>query len=111
MFVRRRPLLRAAVVGGGAYADHAGVSTQGQHNIERAKVSNAEGNELLLPIVYLFRGLVPDSGGAGEHRGGDTLGLPLGNPARPGSAARDGDSRRSAVSPHLRICARPVRYR
>lgn len=67
-------MLDVLATGGGAYADHDGVGTQGQHNIERTMVANAEALELLLPIVYLWRGLVPDSGGAGRYRGGQTMG-------------------------------------
>jgi N-methylhydantoinase B len=67
-------MLDILATGGGAYVDHDGVGTQGQHNIERTMVANAETNELRLPIVYLWRGLIRDSGGAGRHRGGQTLG-------------------------------------
>ncbi len=67
-------MLEVLATGGGAYSDHDGVGTQGQHNIERTMVANAEANELNLPVVYLWRGLVPDSGGAGRHRGGQTMG-------------------------------------
>jgi N-methylhydantoinase B len=67
-------MLDILATGGGAYADHDGVWTQGQHDIERQTIANAETNELDLPILYLWRGLAPDSGGAGRHRGGLTLG-------------------------------------
>jgi N-methylhydantoinase B len=67
-------MLEVLATGGGAYWDHDGVGTQGQHNIERTMVANAEANELNLPVVYLWRGLVPDSGGAGRQRGGQTMG-------------------------------------
>ncbi len=67
-------MLEVLATGGGAYGDHDGVGTQGQHNIERTMVANAEANELNLPVVYLWRGLVPDSGGAGRYRGGQTMG-------------------------------------
>jgi N-methylhydantoinase B len=60
--------------GAGAYAHHDGVATQGQHDIERLNVSNAEALEFDLPILYLWRGLARDSGGAGRHRGGLSLG-------------------------------------
>ena len=71
-------MLDVLATGGGAYPDHDGVSTQGQHNIERTMVANAEALELLLPIVYLWRGLVTDSGGAGRYRGGQTMGCTWG---------------------------------
>lgn len=59
--------------GGGAYADHDGVSSQGHHGIVRAQISNVEALELDLPILYLRRGWAPDSGGAGRRRGGSSL--------------------------------------
>jgi N-methylhydantoinase B len=60
--------------GGGAYAHKDGVSTQGQHNIERTIVSNVESMELDLPLLYLSHGLTADGGGAGRHRGGQSTG-------------------------------------
>jgi N-methylhydantoinase B len=59
--------------GAAAYAHRDGVSTQGHHNIERTLVSNVEALELDLPMLYLRRGLAPDSGGAGRHRAGLSL--------------------------------------
>ncbi|MGA2394884.1 MAG: hydantoinase B/oxoprolinase family protein [Candidatus Lustribacter sp.] len=59
--------------GGGAYADHDGVSTQGHHGSQRALISNAESIELDYPILYLQRGWATDSGGAGRQRGGLSL--------------------------------------
>ena len=59
--------------GGGAYADHDGVSTQGHHGMERTLISNAEVLELDYPILYLRRGWATDSAGAGSHRGGLSL--------------------------------------
>lgn len=60
--------------GGGAYSHRDGLWTQGQHSIERVRVANAESTELEIPLVYLERGLTTDSGGAGRHRGGLSLG-------------------------------------
>lgn len=59
--------------GGGAYAHHDGVSTQGHHGIERCRVSNVEALEFDLPILYLERSWGTDSGGAGRRRGGLSL--------------------------------------
>ena len=56
--------------GAAAYSHRDGVSTQGHHNIERTLISNVEALELDLPMLYLRRGLAPNSGGAGRHRGG-----------------------------------------
>jgi N-methylhydantoinase B len=67
-------MLDILATGGGAYSGHDGVSTQGQHNIERTMVANVEANELNLPVLYLWRGLIPDSGGAGRQHGGQTMG-------------------------------------
>jgi N-methylhydantoinase B len=60
--------------GGGSYADHDGVSAQGQHNIERLNISNIEALELDFPLLYLWRGLARDGAGAGRHRGGLSVG-------------------------------------
>lgn len=67
-------ILDCLATGGGAYAHRDGVWTQGQHNIERQRISNAENMELETPLLYLRRGLVPDSGGAGRRRGGQSMG-------------------------------------
>ncbi|MFC0527641.1 hydantoinase B/oxoprolinase family protein [Phytohabitans kaempferiae] len=60
--------------GAGAYGWHDGVYAQGHHNIERAQISNVENLELDMPILYLWRGLSEDGGGAGRHRGGLSVG-------------------------------------
>src|SRR5690606_10216291 len=60
--------------GAGAYGWHDGVFAQGHHNIERAQISNVEHLELDMPILYLWRGLTPDGGGPGRHRGGLSVG-------------------------------------
>jgi N-methylhydantoinase B len=60
--------------GGGAYSHRDGVWTQGQHDIERLNISNAESLEFDLPILYLWRGLAQNSGGAGRRRGGLSIG-------------------------------------
>lgn len=63
--------------GGGSYADHDGVNTQGHHNIERVRVSNVEALELDFPVLYLSRRLAPSASGAGRQRGGQSLGAML----------------------------------
>jgi N-methylhydantoinase B len=60
--------------GAGAYSHHDGIWAQGQHNIERTTISNVEALEMDMPIVYLWRGLAPDGGGAGRRRGGLSVG-------------------------------------
>jgi N-methylhydantoinase B len=60
--------------GGGAYEHRDGVWTQGQHNIERLRISNVETTELEVPVLYLSRGLIADTGGAGRNRGGQSIG-------------------------------------
>lgn len=59
--------------GGGAYADHDGVSSHGHHGIVRAQISNVEALEFDMPILYLRRGWAADSGGAGRQRGGSSV--------------------------------------
>ena len=67
-------ILDCLATGGGAYNHRDGVWTQGQHNIERQRISNAEDMEHETPLLYLKRALVTDSGGAGEFRGGQSMG-------------------------------------
>ncbi|GII95248.1 hydantoinase B/oxoprolinase family protein [Sinosporangium siamense] len=67
-------IMDCLATGGAAYAHRDGVWTQGQHNIERQKISNVEAVEMDSPLLYLWRGLVPDSGGAGRTRGGMSMG-------------------------------------
>lgn len=64
----------ALASGGGAYSHRDGVWTQGNHDIERTTVSNAEALELDMPMMYLRRGLGLDGGGAGRRRGGLSIG-------------------------------------
>ena len=52
--------------GGGAYSHRDGVWTQGQHDIERLNISNAESLEFDLPIIYLWRGLAQDPAAPGD---------------------------------------------
>ncbi|HZR97506.1 MAG TPA: hydantoinase B/oxoprolinase family protein [Chloroflexota bacterium] len=68
------PTLDNLATGAGAYCHHDGVAAQGQHNIERTTISNVEALELDLPVLYLWRGLGRDGGGAGRHRGGLSVG-------------------------------------
>lgn len=67
-------IMDCLATGGGAYEHRDGVWTQGQHNIERQRIANVETVELDTPMLYLWRGLVPDSGGAGRRRGGLSMG-------------------------------------
>ena len=62
--------LDGLATGGGAYSHHDGVWTQGQHNIERLNISNTETLEFDLPVLYLWRGLARDGGGAGATAAG-----------------------------------------
>ena len=41
----------------------------------RANIADVETNENFAPILYLYRKLIPDSGGPGKWRGGQTAGL------------------------------------
>jgi N-methylhydantoinase B len=70
-------LLDSTAGGGGAYADHDGLSASGDYCVPRPSIANVESNEASGPYLYLYRRLVPDTGGAGRHRGGATVGLAL----------------------------------
>ncbi|MGP4022560.1 hydantoinase B/oxoprolinase family protein [Actinomadura sp. 3N407] len=67
-------IMDCLATGGAAYAHRDGAWTQGQHNIERQRISNVEAVEMDAPLLYLWRGLVADSGGAGRNRGGMSMG-------------------------------------
>lgn len=61
--------------GEGAYQFRDGVDSEGTVGAPRSSIPNVETNEDFAPIVYLYRKLVPDTGGVGMYRGGNTLGL------------------------------------
>jgi N-methylhydantoinase B len=54
-----------------------GVNTGGFIHSPNARMVDVELNELLYPIMYLFRREAKDSGGPGEYRGGATLELAI----------------------------------
>jgi N-methylhydantoinase B len=56
--------------GGGATGAHDGVGTSGVTTSPGAAVANVEVNESYLPLRYLLRTELPDSGGPGMFRGG-----------------------------------------
>ncbi|MFE4754956.1 hydantoinase B/oxoprolinase family protein [Streptomyces mirabilis] len=63
----------------GAYATRDGVNAGGPLNTPSPSIPDVEANEQVTPLVYLYRRLARDSGGAGRHRGGLTaeIGLSL----------------------------------
>jgi N-methylhydantoinase B len=62
------------VAGGmSAYPWRDGISAGGHSWIPLGKQPNIENNEHFFPILYLYRKLVPGSGGAGRFRGGNTF--------------------------------------
>ena len=70
-------LLDSTAGGGGAYADHDGLNASGDYCVPRPSIANVESNEASGPYLYLYRRLLPDTGGAGRRRGGVTVGLAL----------------------------------
>ena len=56
--------------GGGAYCHRDGITAQGQRNITAGKTPNVESLELLMPVLYVYRKVIRDSGGPGRNRGG-----------------------------------------
>jgi N-methylhydantoinase B len=67
-------LLDGLAGGGGAFGHHDGVQTCGTFSMLEPNIANVETIENFAPILYLYRKLVPDSGGAGRFRGGLALG-------------------------------------
>jgi N-methylhydantoinase B len=56
--------------GWGARNDGDGIDTAGIISTPKGRIANVETNELTMPILYLFRQEMADSGGPGEFRGG-----------------------------------------
>ena len=54
----------------GAFAVGDGISTGGQSRTPISKLPNVEHNEQEFPMLFLYRKELPDSGGAGQFRGG-----------------------------------------
>jgi len=63
-------LLDSTAGGGGAYTDHDGLDGSGDYCVPRPAIANVEANEANGPLLYLYRGFVPDTGGPGRMRGG-----------------------------------------
>jgi N-methylhydantoinase B len=61
------------MIGGlGAISDRDGIDTGGLYLIPRGMAADVEQNEQTFPILCLYRKEVPDSGGAGKFRGGNS---------------------------------------
>jgi N-methylhydantoinase B len=56
--------------GFGAFADHDGQDAAGPINTPSPSIADVEVNEQKTPLVYLYRRLAKDTGGAGRQRGG-----------------------------------------
>lgn len=65
-------ILDAMIGGLGAFAFRDGVDTGGLYFIPRGRAANVEENEYHFPLLYLYRRELPDSGGAGKFRGGNS---------------------------------------
>ena len=70
-------LLDSTAGGGGAYGDHDGLTASGDFCVPRPAIANVESHEADGQILFLYRGIVPDSSGPGRQRGGSTVGLAL----------------------------------
>ena len=70
-------LLDSTAGGGGAYADHDGLTASGDFCVPRPAIANVESHEADGQILFLYRGILPDSAGPGRQRGGSTVGLAL----------------------------------
>lgn len=70
-------LMDSMAGGGGAYFDHDGLTASGDFCVPRPNITNVEAHEANGPIMFLYRGILPDSSGAGRQRGGSTVGLAL----------------------------------
>lgn len=70
-------LLDSTAGGGGAYDDHDGLNGSGDFCVPRPAITNVESHEAAGPILFLYRGIIADTGGPGRHRGGATVGLAI----------------------------------
>lgn len=70
-------LLDSTAGGGGAYRDHDGLNGSGDFCVPRPAITNVESHEANGPILFLYRSILSDTGGAGEFRGGATVGLAI----------------------------------
>ena len=62
------------MIGGtGACRHRDGVDSGGHTWDPKSSGANAEENELFYPMLYISREELPDSGGAGQYRGGNTV--------------------------------------
>lgn len=68
-------LMDAQLGGGGATAIADGMDQAGGFLTTNPNIPNIETNELHGPMLYLFRGFMPDTGGPGTYRGGRSAGV------------------------------------
>lgn len=66
-------LLEPMIGGTGACRHRDGVDSGGHTWDPKSSGANAEENELFYPMLYISREELPDSGGAGQYRGGNTV--------------------------------------
>lgn len=59
--------------GAAAWSDKDGIDVGGWPWDPLVQMPNVEDTESLYPFLYLWRRVTPDSGGAGEHRGGNSM--------------------------------------
>jgi len=68
-------LMDSMAGGGGAYRDHDGLTPSADYCVPRPTIGNVETHEANGPFLFLYRRVLPDTGGAGASRGGATTGL------------------------------------
>lgn len=66
-------ILEPMIGGTGARREADGVDAGGHTWDPKSSGANAEENELFFPLLYLSRSELPDSGAAGQYRGGNTV--------------------------------------
>lgn len=66
-------LMMGIAGGGGGLPDRDGDNTAGNMWCPKTKISDAEMHELLYPVLTLNRTELPDTGGIGKYRGGNTF--------------------------------------
>ena len=87
-------LLDPLAGGSGAFASHDGINAGGPVAVPVPSVADVESNEQVSPLFYLHRRLLPGSGGAGSHRGGNSAEIALTLRGIDGSRRPRDDARR-----------------
>ena len=95
--------LDSLLFGGPAFSFRDGVDSGGAMVILGGGTQDVEQQEVGQPLLYLWRREVPDSGGAGRHRGGNGIEYAMTPIDTDRGHRRAGDARREAAESHRHL--------